>query len=75
MGWRMFPLWKLSPAIKPDTEVNTHQPQSQKTITDRISLENPKMSLMINSLVSNVSITKGWREGYIDQKLRSFAAI
>ena len=68
-----------------------HQPQSQKTIADRNSqhtlkiqkchchwwsyLENPKMSLMINSLVSNVSITKGWREGYIDQKLRSFAAI
>ena len=23
MGWRMFPLWKLSPAIKPDTEVST----------------------------------------------------
>ena len=47
---------------------------------DMYLCHSPKMSMsmmmiFINSLVSYLSITKGWKEGFIDQKLNSFAAI
>ena len=85
MGWRMLPLWKLSPTIKSDTPVSTVKDKTRHNLKKppefgnttahfcrencmRIKCQSSKMSMsimmiFINSLVSYLSITKGWKEG------------
>ena len=82
MGWRMLPLWKLSPTIKSDTLVSTVKDKTRhnlkktpgfrnttahffvgKTLCQPSEMSMSIMMIFINSLVSYLSITKGWKEG------------